>query len=224
MRSPSMRRRQPCGRGWCRWAGTEAAGTPHAGSIGSCSRPTKRPPTESTPNGRTWPSATASSTEPPKPSATSSFARSIPNVISSSSPDPTSRPTSATVSTPRSTGRGPSPFTELEPRPHRFHFRHPCAPRSDAGSAVAYWAALIPADHVMAQQMLRGVEGASPNTAARRSIGSTAFAPRPAASSGDRPSRSRRRPRRGPPHDTRRRTARPARLSSRGWRAPSRRA
>jgi hypothetical protein len=105
----------------------------------------------------------------------------------------------------------------------RFHFRTRArlAPR---WLAAAYWAALIPADHVMAQQMLHGVKARAEHRRGAGRIGSTAGALRRAASSGDRSSRSRRRPRRGPPHDRRRRTARPARLSSRGWRAPSRRA
>ena len=37
------------GRGWCRWAGDGPAGTPTAGSTGSCSRPTAPAPTASFP-------------------------------------------------------------------------------------------------------------------------------------------------------------------------------
>jgi hypothetical protein len=35
-----MCRQNRCGRGWCRWAGTVAAGTPPGRSTGCCSRPT----------------------------------------------------------------------------------------------------------------------------------------------------------------------------------------
>jgi hypothetical protein len=39
-----------CGRGWCRWAGTVAAGTPPGRSTGCCSRPTGPAPPSSFPS------------------------------------------------------------------------------------------------------------------------------------------------------------------------------